>query len=108
MTHEGTKTLTAHPLQIGRLQIELFYQCYNFLHHHLQQLPLPYQTNQKHMVDSALCRLQKFKDKKYNTSALYWIWWAGRERAEKEPWSTDDCRTVPRSFAKVVYNFETA
>ena len=43
-------------------------------------------------IRAAAMMYQDFKDKEYNTSALYWIGWGGRERAGKEPWSTDNCR----------------
>ena len=43
-------------------------------------------------IRAAAMMYQDFKDKGYNTSALYWIGWAGREQAGKEPWSTDNCR----------------
>jgi len=43
-------------------------------------------------IRAAAMMYQDFKDKGYNTSALYWIGWAGRERAGKEPWSTKNCR----------------
>jgi len=43
-------------------------------------------------IRAAAMMYQDFKDKEYNTSALYWIGWAGRERAGKKPWSTENCR----------------
>jgi len=46
----------------------------------------------KPQIDAATMMYQDFKDNGYNTSSLYWIGWAGRERAGKEPWSIDNCR----------------
>ena len=57
-------------------------------------------------IRAAAMMYQHFKDKGYNTSALYWIGRAGRERG-RHPWSTRDCQKTEWERIDNIIGFNT-